>query len=108
LEFKDECVMDVCAFDQPGYQTDTDSTTGGTILPHESNELLGGVVGVIWSEKHVTMTRVADKSRDPNEIFLRNFAQLITLCPEGCTSPLKTHSSWLVEQWDRMIQWGEN
>jgi hypothetical protein len=66
--------MNVCAFDQPGYQTDTDSTTGETILPDEGNQLLGGVVGVIWSE-----------------IFWRDFAQLVLLCPEGSTPTFKTH-----------------
>jgi hypothetical protein len=46
--------------------------TGETILPDESNELLGGVVGVIWSDNQVTMTCATDKSKDPNEIFLQN------------------------------------
>jgi hypothetical protein len=51
--FKDECLQDVSAFDQPGYQSHTDPATGVTIYPDEGNELLGGVAGVIWSYEHV-------------------------------------------------------
>jgi hypothetical protein len=48
--FKDECLQDVSAFDQPGYQSHADSATGETILPADGNELSGGVIGVIWSD----------------------------------------------------------
>jgi hypothetical protein len=102
--FKDECSLDVNAFDQPGCQSHTDSATGETILPDEGNDLLGGVIGVIWSDKHVTMTRCADRNNAPGMTFLRNFAELVKLCPEGRTLTFKTHSSELVEQYDRMVQ----
>jgi hypothetical protein len=81
MEFKDEVHSDVCAFDQPGFQTQTDSTTRKTIVPGEGNELLGGVIGVISNDHHVTMTRCADKGTPADLMTLRNFAQLISLCP---------------------------
>jgi hypothetical protein len=95
------------ALGKPGYQTQIDSMTGETILPDEGNELLGGGGGVIWSCKHVTLTRCADRNVDPGMAFLLNFSQLVTLCPEGCILTFKTHSSESVEQCDRMIQWRE-
>jgi hypothetical protein len=74
LEFKDEVHMDVSGFDQPGWQSHTDLTTGETILPSEGNERLGGVTGVIWSAHHVTMTRCADRNVEPGVTCLRNFS----------------------------------
>jgi hypothetical protein len=99
LEFRNEVLMDVSAFDQPGYQTQTDPTTGATILPNQGNELLGGVVGVFWSCTHVTMTSCADKNTTSEMDFLRNFSQLVSLCPEGRTLMFKTHSKELVEEY---------
>jgi hypothetical protein len=106
-EFKDETHMDVCAFDQPGFQTHTDSRTGETVLSGEGNELLAGVIGVIWSDHHVTMTHCTDKNVAPEMDFLRNFAQLLSLCPEGRTLTPQTHSKALIEEYDTMVQWKE-
>jgi hypothetical protein len=59
--------MDVSAFDQPWVQTQIGPVTGERILPDEGNELLGGVVSVICSHKHIWMTRCADKN-NPQEM----------------------------------------
>jgi hypothetical protein len=55
-EFRDEVFSDVFAFDQQGCQTDRDST-GTFVGPGEVNELIGGVVGLLWNDHYVTMTR---------------------------------------------------
>jgi hypothetical protein len=81
-----------CLFDHPGFRTQIDSETGETILPGEVNQLLLGVIGVIWSDHHVTMTRFADENVSPEMMILRNFAQLLSLCPEGRTLTFQTHS----------------
>jgi hypothetical protein len=69
--------------------------------------LLAGVIGVIWNDYYVTMTRCGDKSTPPELIILLNFAQLILLCPEGRMMTFQTHSKWLVAEWDKMVQWRE-
>jgi hypothetical protein len=108
LVFKEECLLDVSAFDQPGAQTRVDSETGEAIVAGEGNESSFGVIGVIWSDKHVKMTRCGDKNTSTEFIMVCNFAQLVTLCPEGRTLTLQTHSKWLVEEWDMMHQWREH
>jgi hypothetical protein len=108
LGFRDETHMDVCASDQPGFQTQTDSTTGETILPGEGNELLAGVIGAIWSDHHGTITRCANKNTPtPEMIHLRNFAMLLSLCPECGTLNFQTHSTKLVEEYDVIVPWKE-
>jgi hypothetical protein len=106
--FKDEVHSDVSAFDRPGLQTQNDSTTGEPIIPGEGNELIGGVVGVTWNDDYATTTRVSDKGKSSEELTLQHFAQLVSLCPEGATLTFQTDSKWLVEEWDKMVQWREN
>jgi hypothetical protein len=108
LEFKGEVHSDVCAFDRPGFQTHTDSTTGETIILGEGNGRLGGALGVIWNDHYATMTRWSDKGTAPELIVLRNFAQVVPLCPEGSTLTFQIHSKWLIAEWDKMVQWLEH
>jgi hypothetical protein len=55
-QFREDVCSDVFAFDQPGTQTQNDSMTGETVGPNPSNELLGGVVGLVWNDYYATMT----------------------------------------------------
>jgi hypothetical protein len=61
MQFRQECGLNVQAFDQSGAQTRVDPDTGETITASEDNELFQGVTGVISSSRHVTMTRNCDK-----------------------------------------------
>jgi hypothetical protein len=99
-EFKDEVRSDIYAFDQPGYESQTGSTTGETIEAGEGNELLRGVISVVWNDRHVTMTRCADKNTSPALIYLRNCANVVSLCPEGAALTFQAYSWWLVSEWD--------
>jgi hypothetical protein len=103
IEFKEDVRMDVCGFDQQRWQCDTDPTTSQEILPDEGNELLGGIVGVVWSNRQVTMTRCAAKDTDPRMVFLRNFSQYVTLCPEGATLMFESYSDDLVSEYDQIM-----
>jgi hypothetical protein len=69
MEFKDEVRSDVCVFDQHGYQSQIDSTTGEIIVAFEGNELLGGAIEVVWNDYHVIMTRCAYKNTAQELIF---------------------------------------
>jgi hypothetical protein len=54
LLFRETCVADVTAVDQPGRWTAPDPVSGETVSASESDELAQGVTGVAWSE--ITMT----------------------------------------------------
>jgi hypothetical protein len=84
-------------FDQPGFQSQNDSTTG------EGNESIGGIVGVIWNYHYAPMTRVGDKGKSSEELGLQHYAQMVSLCPEGATLAFQAHSKWLVDEWDKMV-----
>jgi hypothetical protein len=103
-----EVCSDVFSFDQPGFQTQIDSTRDETIVPGEGNEFLGGVVGMIGNDDCVTMTRCGDQNTASELIVLRNFVQLISLYPEGATLTFQTHSRWMVEELDKMAHWTES
>jgi hypothetical protein len=67
--------------------------TRETAVAGEGNELLARVIGVIWSDKHVTITRCGGKNTPTELIILRSFALLIDLAvPEGSTLTFQTHS----------------
>jgi hypothetical protein len=74
LQFREECLRDVQAFDQPGAQTRVDPDSGEIITAGVGNELFQGVAGVIWSDIHVAMTRSCDKSISPDVLCFCNLA----------------------------------
>jgi hypothetical protein len=74
MKFREECLLDVQVFYQPAAQTSIDPNSGETITASEDNELLQGVTGVIWSEKHASMTSSCDKSISSDVLSLRNMA----------------------------------
>jgi hypothetical protein len=106
-QFRTEVCTHVFAFDQPGPQIQNDSTTGEMVGPNPSNELIDGVVGVVWNDHHVMMTRYCDKSRSLDELSVEHFAQVGSLCPEDAILTFETHSEGLIREWDVMMQWKE-
>jgi hypothetical protein len=108
LRFREECPRGVSAIDQSGAQIRVDPDTGETIITGEDNALLQAVVGVIWSDKYVTMRRSCDKSVSSDVLCLRNLVLLVDLCPSGNTLTLWTHSQSLIAEWDKMCQWREH
>jgi hypothetical protein len=72
--------------------------------PNPSNELIGGVVGVVWNDNYATMTRSCDKSKSLEELTLEHFAKVVSSYPEGAILTFETHSKWSVREWDVMVQ----
>jgi hypothetical protein len=105
MEFRQEVFLDVFAFNQIGFQTENDSTRGETMSPNASNKLLGGMVGVLWNDHYITMTRYCSKGQSPDELSLEHFAQVVSLCPDGAILTFQAQSAWLVHEWDTMMQW---
>jgi hypothetical protein len=103
-EFQEEVHSNVFAFDQPGFQTQSDSKTGETIVPSEDDELIAGIVGVVWNGHYPTTTRSAGQGKSGEEFTLGHFANVISLCPEGAVLSFQTHSAWLVQERDMMMQ----
>jgi hypothetical protein len=102
-EFRAGVLSDVFAFDQKGCKTGRDSTVA-IIGPSEENELVSEVVGILWNDHHVTMTRYCRKAKTDKEMTLGNFANVVSSCPEGVILTFQARSVWLVREWDKMIQ----
>jgi hypothetical protein len=98
---------DVLAFDQPGFRSQNDPTTGETIVPSQDDELTAGIVGFVWNDHCATMTRYAGQGKSMEELTLGHFANVVSLCPEGAILMFQTHSAWLVSEWDTIVQWRE-
>jgi hypothetical protein len=104
-DFKDDVTsMEITAFDCRVFRFQIDPVTGERIEAHAENQLIGGVVGVVWNSNHVTMTCCADRGKNAEESFVRNFANVLSLCPEGSTLTYWTVSNELVSAYDRIVQ----
>jgi hypothetical protein len=68
-EFREEVSSDIFAFDQQGCQTQRDSS-GPMVGPSEENELIGGIVGVLWNDHYATMTRYCGQGKTAEELTL--------------------------------------
>jgi hypothetical protein len=108
LQFREECGADVTAIDQYGTRLAYDSDTGGEIKAGEDNDLTEVVVGVVWSDNQLTMTRVGDQRVDSHDLYRRNLRAMMEMCPESGEITVFTESAELLREWTQICEYAMN
>jgi hypothetical protein len=96
---------DVFMSDEIGTELGKDPITGEQTDPSTDPDLIHMASCVIWNEQGKTMIRKGAKGVDPNELLLIQFETAVKLIQKDCAMHYLTHSDWLLDQWNQMMEW---
>jgi hypothetical protein len=102
MEFRDQVDPNVRELDFYGSRKKIDPNTGEEMVGGDGSHMFHGVVGIVWSDELVTLTRAAGHNGVEEESIMSSVAGMMSLVPEGRMLELHTESEWLAAEMEKM------
>jgi hypothetical protein len=74
------------------------------VKPGISNDMVGPTIGVIWSDREVSMNQVACRGCTEEDRVVMHLKDSLTFCSVGRDMEYITNSDYLMGQWKTMVE----